>query len=79
MSDSTQKKTGKYDDLCEALVRHTQARSCVLLVRDGNRGTGMSFSYVDDNDRQQRLLVHAEQLEFIAAEMRRQAGDILVN
>jgi len=80
LNDSaTPKQIGRYEDLCETLLRHTDAVACIVIVTDGNKGSGMSFSMRDGADRRALLLNHADQMEFIAAEMRRRAGTILVN
>ena len=42
------KGTGKYDDLCEAMVRATEADGVILIVLNGNRGSGFSASLTID-------------------------------
>lgn len=76
MSDSKQAKRGKYEDICEELLHRLKAESCIVLINRGIHGTGMSFSYREIADKPELLRKHAAMLDFIAAELRRQAGDV---
>jgi len=38
---------GKYDDLCEEVHKKVNAHTVMLVVGEGNRGSGFSISSVD--------------------------------
>lgn len=42
MSNAAQPGPGKYGHLSEYVMRQTNARAAVLIVLDGNKGSGMS-------------------------------------
>lgn len=76
MSKTGQAKRGKYEDICEELLHRLKAESCIVLINGGIYGNGMSFSYYEIADKPELLRKHATMLDMIAAELRRQAGDV---
>lgn len=60
---------GKYDNLCGFVLEGTQAVGVLLVVVEGNQGTGVSFKMLDPD----LMRVMPTMLEKLAAEMRADA------
>lgn len=69
--------SGKYDALCDKVQAETQATISAVMVVGGNAGSGFSCSYgVSESDEAEALIKLANLLDFMAAHMRRKAGEL---
>jgi hypothetical protein len=74
------KHTGKYESECLHLQKSTGAEFCAVLVHNGVRGSGFSSAHdFEATERAEMLCKMADLMEFMAAELRREAGAATVN
>jgi hypothetical protein len=74
------KKVGKYQGECLHLQEATEADFCAVFVHNGVRGSGFSSAHnFEATERKAMLCKLADVMEFLAAEMRREAGVTAIN
>lgn len=64
---------GKYDDLCEAMLRATNAKAVMLVVVEGTLGTGFSLSVVQNAETKLILARFPHALETVAEQITKDA------
>ncbi|HEY1092904.1 MAG TPA: hypothetical protein VGE47_17530 [Burkholderiaceae bacterium] len=69
----------KYQEYAEQLVSKLEAQSVLLIVTEGIKGDGASLVWRSDAPKRETLMRTAAALDFMAAELRRQAGAMAVN